>query len=133
MYRQFGLGHSLVVQLLEQLPNVQRCSCYQFQHHPPQKRLPWRTKVPLASRCFISWFLLLFHFVSTVFFTSLPGSHTHTHTHSHLHANVQTKTLLFPKVFFSLFILFLLPLFLLNLQRPQFNRTGSARTEGYSG
>ena len=45
VYRQFGLEDCLVVQLLEQLPNAQRCSCYQFQHHPPDKILPWRTKV----------------------------------------------------------------------------------------
>ena len=42
MYRQFGLDHPLIVQLLEQLPNSERCSNYHFNYHPPHKILPWR-------------------------------------------------------------------------------------------
>lgn len=42
VYRQFGLDQPLVVQLLEQLPNAERCSCYHFRYHTPEKRLLWR-------------------------------------------------------------------------------------------
>jgi hypothetical protein len=50
VYRQFGLDHPLVLQLLEQLPNAERCSSYDFHYHPPDKRLPWRTARVMFNR-----------------------------------------------------------------------------------
>ena len=45
VYRQFGLGQSLVVQLLEQLPSAERCSRYSFAYHPPHQFSSWQTLV----------------------------------------------------------------------------------------
>ena len=45
VYRQFGLRHPLVVQLLEQLPNSEKCSGYHFTYHRPEKLSSWQATV----------------------------------------------------------------------------------------
>ena len=45
VYRQFGLQHPLVVQLLEQLPNSEKCSGYHFTYHRPEKLSSWQATV----------------------------------------------------------------------------------------
>lgn len=44
-YRQFGLMHPLVVQLLEQLPGANKCSNYTFAYHKPDQLSSWREGV----------------------------------------------------------------------------------------
>ena len=44
-YRQFGLTHPLVVQLIEQLPGASKCSNYNFSYHKPYKISSWREGV----------------------------------------------------------------------------------------
>ncbi len=52
VYRQFGLDHPLIVQLLEQLPGASRCTEYKFQYHKPPHSQHWRV---LVSRCTIQY------------------------------------------------------------------------------
>ena len=51
VYRQFGLGHPLVVQLLEQLPNSEKCSGYHFTYHHPEKLSSWQATVSSFMAC----------------------------------------------------------------------------------
>ena len=51
VYRQFGLGHPLVVQLLEQLPNSEKCSGYHFTYHHPKKLSSWQATVSSFMAC----------------------------------------------------------------------------------
>ena len=62
VYRQFGLRHPLVVQLLEQLPNSEKCSGYHFTYHHPEKLSSWQATVSSFMTCFFS-----------LCFTPLPG------------------------------------------------------------
>ena len=43
--RQFGLTQPLVVQLIEQLPNVEKCSEHDFHFHKPEKISSWQSQV----------------------------------------------------------------------------------------
>ena len=45
VYRQFGLDHPLIVQLLEQLSDAPRCTEYKFQYHKPAHSKHWRALV----------------------------------------------------------------------------------------
>ena len=51
VYRQFGLRHPLVVQLLEQLPNSEKCSGYHFTYHHPEKLSSWQATVSFFMAC----------------------------------------------------------------------------------
>ena len=51
VYRQFGLQHPLVVQLLEQLPNSEKCSGYHFTYHRPEKLSSWQATVSPFMAC----------------------------------------------------------------------------------
>ena len=72
-FRQFGLTHPLVVQLLEQLPGAHKCSNYKFSFHKPDKISSWREGVRKHLSLSLSLSLYLFvpplslispHFVS---------------------------------------------------------------------
>ena len=54
VYRQFGLHHPLVVQLLEQLPNSEKCGGYHFTYHHPEKLSSWQATVSSFMTCPIS-------------------------------------------------------------------------------
>ena len=43
--RQFGLSQPLVLQLLEQLPSVEKCSRHEFHYHNPAKLSSWQEVV----------------------------------------------------------------------------------------
>ena len=43
--RQFGLSQPLVVQLIEQLPNVEKCSRHTFRFHLPENLTSWQALV----------------------------------------------------------------------------------------
>ena len=51
VYRQFGLRHPLVVQLLEQLPSSEKCSGYHFTYHHPEKLSSWQATVSSFMTC----------------------------------------------------------------------------------
>ncbi len=48
--RQFGLAQPLVIQLLEQLPNVEKCSQHDFHFHIPDKLSSWQPVVSYRER-----------------------------------------------------------------------------------
>ena len=45
MTKQFGLSQSLVLQVLEQLPNNNKCSRHLFSYHQPSKLSSWQQAV----------------------------------------------------------------------------------------
>ena len=74
IYRQFGLCHPLVVQLLEQLPNSEKCSGYRFTYHHPEKLSSWQATVSSFMTCPSSLcFTYLLFFIPSPYFPSWPS------------------------------------------------------------
>ena len=112
VYRQFGLQHPLVVQLLEQLPNSEKCSGYHFTYHRPEKLSSWQATVSpfMASSSFLFPIPPFPPSSSFLYFSSTPPSPS---------SSLPTSTS------FSLL--------LSSLQRAAFNPSGSARSEPFCG
>ena len=139
VYRQFGLRHPLVVQLLEQLPNSEKCSGYHFTYHRPEKLSSWQATVSFFMACLSSLFHSTFlpflacssfpysSFSSTLlpsFFISLP-SFPHLSSTPSPSSSPPLPPPHSPSSSFSLL--------LSSLQRAAFNPSGSARSEPFCG
>ena len=132
VYRQFGLRHPLVVQLLEQLPNSEKCSGYHFTYHHPEKLSSWQATVSSFMACSFSLCFTPFSWPSH------PPSHPFPSSPPPF-PRLPSSSFIPPLPFPSSpppspFFLPSLPLLPLSpLQRAAFNPSGSARTEPFCG
>ena len=123
VYRQFSLCHPLVVQMLEQLPNSEKCSGYHFTYHHPEKLSSWQATVSSFMACPLQQCVLL-HFPIYLSWPSHPSL-------THLLCSPSSPLFLSPSP--SSPSPSPLPFLLSPLQRAAFNPSGSARAEPFCG